>query len=295
MTVSPRDPHILPSDRLGLTLFFAVVIHAVVILGVTFKPDLLTAPQNKHPPLEITLVHQRSEEAPEEAELLAQANLEGGGSEEADKRPQSPTFTPVSPQRPGTSTTVTMPASPTERAEPEQTEPLTRDRSDQQTRPEEPRPEKRRQPLTAEELMARSMEIATLSAEISQSLEAYSKRPKHRYISARAREYRFAAYLDAWRAKIERIGNLNYPEEAKRRSITGSLRLDVAVNPDGSVREVTVLQPSGHKLLDDAARRIVHLAAPFSPFPQELREDTDVLHIIRTWEFMDNDRLSASR
>lgn len=295
MTASADYPQITPSDRLGLTLFFALVIHALIILGVTFRADLLTVPQNKHPPLEITLVHQRTEVAPEDAELLAQTNLDGGGSQEAERRPQSPAFTPLTPQRPGTSTRVTMPASPTRQSEPEQTERLTRDQAEQQTVREEPRPEKRRQPLTAEELMARSMEIATLSAEISQSLEAYSKRPKHRYISARAREYRFAAYLDGWRSKIERIGNLNYPEEAKRRNITGSLRLDVALNADGSVREINVLQPSGHQVLDDAARRIVHLAAPFAPFPAELREDTDVLHIVRTWEFLDDNRLSAGR
>jgi protein TonB len=139
------------------------------------------------------------------------------------------------------------------------------------------------------------MEIATLSAEISQSMDAYAKRDKQRYISAQAKEYRDAAYLDAWRSKIERIGNLNYPEEAKRRGISGSLQLDVAINADGSLNSITLLRPSGSKILDDAAVRIVKLAAPFAQFPDELRSDTDVLHIIRNWEFLDSYRLDTSR
>ena len=146
--------------------------------------------------------------------------------------------------------------------------------------------------LTAEELLRRSVEIANLSAEIDRSLQAYAERLRHRYISSRAREYRDAAYLDAWRAKVERIGNLNYPEEAKRRGISGSLILDVAINADGTVHSITVLRSSGKKILDDAAIRIVRLAAPFAPFPEELRKDTDVLHITRTWQFLD-DNLQA--
>ena len=96
-------------------------------------------------------------------------------------------------------------------------------------------------------------------------------------------------------AKITRIGNLNYPEEATRRNITGSLLLDVAINTDGSLNSLTLLRSSGSKVLDDAAMRIVKLAAPFAQFPDELRSDTDVLHITRTWEFLDSHRLDASR
>ena len=146
---------------------------------------------------------------------------------------------------------------------------------------------------SAAQLMMRSKEIAKLSADLSDSLEAYSHRPRQRYISARSQAYRDAAYLEAWRSKIERIGNLNYPEEAKRQNLSGSLILDVAINADGSVHRIELRRSSGYKLLDDAAIRIVRLAAPFAPLSAEMRKDTDILHITRTWQFL-NDNSFAS-
>jgi protein TonB len=127
---------------------------------------------------------------------------------------------------------------------------------------------------------------AQLSAEISESWEQYQKRPRRTFISARTRAYKYAAYMDAWRAKVERIGNLNYPEEAKRRGLTGDLIMDVALNPDGSIDSITIKRSSGHAVLDDAAKRIVTLSAPFAPFPDDIRADTDILHINRTWQFV---------
>lgn len=292
----PPDVPLHSTDRLGLTLLVAAVLHAVVILGVTFTPDLLERPApGKHPPMQITLVHQRSDAAPTEAEFLAQANLEGGGTSREDRRPQAPAYTPLPQPRAGAGVALTLPAAPPPAERTARETPLTQRESAQAVQKTDAAPERPRQPMTAEQLVARSLEIATLSAEISQSMEAYAKRDKHRYISAQAREYRDAAYLDAWRAKVERIGNLNYPEEAKRRNITGSLLLDVAINADGSLNSLTLLRSSGSKILDDAAMRIVKLAAPFAQFPDELRSDTDVLHITRTWEFLDSHRLDASR
>jgi protein TonB len=295
ITLLPDDP-VASADRLGLTLLIAAVLHALIILGVTFTPNLLErTPPGKHPPLEITLVHQRSDTAPEEAEVLAQANLEGGGTSRESLRPQSPSYTPLPQPRAGSGMAVSLPAAPPPVPQSAQQTPLTQRESTHAVPQAETQTERPRQPMTAEQLVARSMEIATLSAEISQSMEAYAKRDKHRYISAQAREFRDAAYLDAWRAKIERIGNLNYPEEAKRRNISGNLLLDVAINADGSLNSITLLRSSGSKILDDAAMRIVKLAAPFAQFPDDLRSDTDVLHITRTWEFLDSHRLDASR
>jgi protein TonB len=135
------------------------------------------------------------------------------------------------------------------------------------------------------------MEIASLSAEIRQRQAAYSGRERHKHISANTREYKYASYMDAWRAKVERIGKLNYPEEARRRKLSGSLLLDVAINVDGSVQSISLRRSSGIKVLDDAAMRIVRLAAPFAPLPENIRKDTDVLHIIRTWIFKSGDSL----
>jgi periplasmic protein TonB len=99
--------------------------------------------------------------------------------------------------------------------------------------------------------------------------------------------------MEAWRAKVERIGNINYPDEARRRRLSGSLLLDVALNPDGSVQEITVRRSSGHKVLDDAAIRIVELASPFAPFPPDIRGEVDVLHVTRTWKFLNSNQFSA--
>lgn len=291
----PQQAAISPADRLGMTLFLAAVVHAVVILGVSFTSELTRPPQIKSPPVEIRLVHQRSESAPEEAQYLAQASLEGGGDLDRDQSPRSPAFVPLDPQQPGMDREARTPASPEQVRPRQDTKPLTRDESDRKTLETEIVPETQRQPLTAEQLIARGMEIASLSAEIDQSMQEYAQRGKHRHIiSAQAMEYRDAAYLDAWRAKIERIGNLNYPEEAKRRNISGRLLLDVAINADGTLNNVALLRSSGSKVLDDAAMRIVRLAAPFAEFSPEMRADTDVLHITRTWEFLDS-QLSANR
>ena len=135
------------------------------------------------------------------------------------------------------------------------------------------------------------MEIASLSAELQQQQAAYSGRKRHTHISASTQEFKYAAYMDTWRNKVERIGRLNYPEAAKKRKIYGSLLLDVAINADGSVDDISLRRSSGSKILDDAAIRIVKLAAPFAPLPKNIRTDTDVLHILRTWIFRSGDTL----
>lgn len=127
--------------------------------------------------------------------------------------------------------------------------------------------------------------MASVSSEIGPVKDAQSNNPRRRLITTKTKEFRDAAYFESWRKKIEKIGNLNYPEEARRRNLNGKLRLDVGLFPDGSIESITVIKSSGKKLLDDAAIRIVKLAAPFSPFPKEMRGDTDVLIISRVWEF----------
>ena len=145
------------------------------------------------------------------------------------------------------------------------------------------------------DLMMRSRAIARLSAQIEQRQQAYAKKDREKTITANTREYRFAAYMDAWRQKVERIGNLNYPDEAKRNRLSGNLTLDVALKPDGSIASVEVLRSSGHQILDDGAIRIVRLAAPFNAFPPDIRKDTDLLHIIRVWQFEDDNVLHTQR
>ncbi len=138
------------------------------------------------------------------------------------------------------------------------------------------------------DLITSSYQIAALSAEIKRQLDERSRRPRRQFISAATREYKYAAYMETWRQKVERVGNLNYPREARRKSLTGSLILDVALHPDGSLEAITVRRSSGNRILDNAAIYIVTLAAPFAPFPEEIRKEVDVLHITRTWQFLNS-------
>ena len=281
-------PVITPLDRLGLTLSLAILAHGMLILGVTFiEEDQAPA---RYDTMEIVLVRQKSP-PPEEAEALAQASLAGGGEEADPVQPSSP---PPARPAPAAPPPAQAQAAPTETAPPGSDNPLEIAVLDDSgppapvetaAKPAEETPEKT---PSATALLASSFRIAALNANIRQKLETRAQRPKRTFISASTREYRYAAYMEAWRAKVERVGNLNYPEEARRRKLSGSLLLEVALNADGTINEIMIRRSSGEKILDDAAIRIVELAAPYAPFPQNIKQETGVLHIIRTWQFMDN-------
>lgn len=333
-TVKPR-PRITPVDRFNLTLCLAIIAHGVIILGVTFKPEDTITP--RYETMEIILVQQESEPV-EDAEMLAQADLEGGGDTSEKVSPSTPVPAPfpdkkpevtASPQtepQPPANTPPPSPEPPEEEpaVEPEPVETTEQvaveaeeadittaetvektveepQPQEQESQPEpeptevtetEPRPEQSETPPTpsAAALLSNSFEIASLSAEIKRKLEQKAKRPRRKFISASTKEYKYAAYMEAWRAKVERVGNLNYPDAARKRKLTGSLILDVALNADGSVNEITIRRSSGSKILDDAAIRIVELSSPFAPFPDHIRRETDILHITRTWQFLNNNR-----
>jgi protein TonB len=276
------------NDRFGVSVFGSFLVHMVVILGVTFTLPKLRDLSGL-PSLEITLVQTASDKRTLDPEFLAQANQEGGGDSDAAEIAKNPL--PVREISPVNRDFPAFQSIPQRRvrSEREMTALLSQDAA-RKIKEQEIRPEKKdlqRQPPNLG-LMARAEiqeERARLNAEISRTWQEYQKRPRHKFLNARTQEYKFAAYMDAWRAKVERIGNLNYPDQAKRRHITGNLLLEVALNADGSVNEITVRRPSGQKILDDAAIRIVELAAPFAPFPPEIRAEIDVLHITRTWKF----------
>ena len=143
------------------------------------------------------------------------------------------------------------------------------------------------------DLLDSSAAVARIEAQIDKDLVDYSARPRKKFIGARAQEYRFAQYAEDWRQKIERVGTLNYPDAA-RGKLYGSLLLSVTIRADGTVQSIDIHRSSGYKVLDDAARRIVQLAAPYSPFPPDIRRDTDVIEITRTWTFTNSDMLQTS-
>ncbi len=301
LTQTPPDALLRVSDyllqRFGLVasmqaaLVASVAFHAFAIVGLGFKLPGGRGLDAPHNVLDVVLVNSRSAARPEKADALAQANLDGGGNTEKKLRAASPL--PVAPAR-ESAPELRQAQSRVQQLEHEAKELMTRLKSPAAVSPAEPvaapgaRPDK-----VAQDLIEKSLEIQRLEAQIRRDYQAYQERPRKKFVGARAAEYRFAVYVDNWRQKIERVGNLNYPEEARRRRIYGSLQLTVGVRPDGEVESVEINRSSGHKVLDGAAMRIVRLAAPFDRFPDAIRRDTDILYITRTWTFTRSDQLSA--
>ena len=276
-------------DQLGLSFFVSMLVHLVLILGVTFAIPKVREVYGL-PTLEITLVQVETERAPKNPEFLAQSNQAGGGSSERHERATSPLPVRELAETVHQIPAMQLPQRPKVVAAPAKTEPLTQklaDRTVPHPKPkvEEIQPQPLPENLGLVQRPSVEQERTRLVAEIDRVWHEYQSRPKHKYLNARTREYKYSAYMKAWEAKVERIGNLNYPEEAKRRGLSGRLRLDVALNADGSVNAIVVLHSSGQAVLDDAARRIVQLAAPFAPFPDNIRKEADILHITRTWNF----------
>ncbi|MDH5632275.1 MAG: TonB family protein [Gammaproteobacteria bacterium] len=289
LNASQSLPEFTENDRMGVTFFGSFLLHMIIVLGITFGLPKLRELDGL-PTLEITLVQTRSEQAPDQADYLAQANQDGGGNHPEKGIARNPL--PI--QEIGESTNI-LPShqpmfEPQKSRKQDVAELMTADKSADKARKKdseqrtERRPPADSNPGMIDETQPAD-ERARLNAEISRFWQEYQQLPRKKFINARTREYKYAAYMDAWRAKVERVGNLNYPEAARQRDLAGDLVLDVALKPDGSLHALDVRRSSGHKLLDDAAIRIVTLAAPFAPFPKSIKDETDILHITRTWKF----------
>ena len=300
-----------PTARLNFTLFFSVIVHLVFLLGVGFS---VSSPPNNPPltSLDITLVKQQTEIVPEDADFLAQANNEGGG--EGDKKAPDPTpnqnnADPITSE--ASKTPPTPPPQPIVKPTPpapieKSTKVITQAKAERQIQTTkelnsdvkpitEVVPPARPQ-LKASDLISQvKNEIKMLEQQLDMSAKALSKKPRKRYLSSRTKQYVAAAYHEAWRKKVERIGNLNYPQEAKRQRLNGSLMLSVDINPDGSVPVdgIVISRSSGHEILDKAAIKIVRLGAPYAPIPENVLQDYDVITIIRTWKFETDRGLQA--
>ena len=282
----------ISKERFGFTVFLSACFHGILILGVgfTYLDELSSAPA-----MEITLAQYRSEIEPDEADFLAQENQIGSGTlseaaaqstpfesdfnadtiQEVQPLPQAVSVTePVPVQNESVITTVNNDTS-----------------IDQQLQdtPEEELPVN--EEASADEL---STAIASLQAQLDRQRQEYARRPrKYTISSASTKKSQDALYLDTWRRRIEAVGNVNYPESARRQEIYGSLRLLVAILPDGDVNDIQILQSSGFNVLDQAAIDIVRMAAPFAPFPEEMIGKIDILEIIRTWRFHEGNALTS--
>lgn len=270
----------------------SVVLHAA-FLSVHFRfPDQLRW-KSAQQPLEVVLVNAKTRERPQESQALAQANLDGGGNTDLDRRAATPL--PVTePRDPGRDLAAAQRRQKQLEAQQQRLLAAAREASASTTAtPQTAREAPADQPSTnvsGRDLADLSLAAMQLQAQIDRRVQEYQKRPRKRFIGARATEYRFAQYEEDWRVKVERLGTLNYPSEA-RGKLYGNLRLTVTIRPDGSVESVELDRSSGLKVLDAAAFRIVRMAAPFAEFPADIRKDTDLLVITRTWFFGQGDRL----
>ncbi|MDH5766186.1 MAG: TonB family protein [Gammaproteobacteria bacterium] len=266
-----------------MTLFFAVIFHGILILGITFISEP-SAKQKIPPSLNVILVNTTNSLTPDKADYLAQVSQDGGGNSEEKVRPTDLFSAYTLSKQPGIA-------------------------PEQQTASEQPRIKKIRQDAVLTQKSSTSkitthtktsknseqekpepnhkknMAAARLVEELSLTYQEYSQKPKEKFINSRTKEYIAARYMHQWVDKVERLGNADYPDEAIRQKLSGTLILDVVINADGSLRNIELRQSSGHQVLDDAAKRIVKMASPFSAFPRKLEQQADVIHITRSWEF----------
>jgi protein TonB len=279
-----------PHDRvLGAALGLSLALHAAA-LAVHFKfPQAPRASENL--PLEVVLVNAKTRERPAKAEVLAQANLDRGGNVDEDRRAKTPL--PVTePRKPGKD--LAEAKRRVEQLEAQQQRLLAQAREAERRAALEPpkpapAPETPSMP-SGRDLADLALAAMRLQAQIDRQIDEYQKRPRKKFIGANAKEYRFAQYEEEWRIKIERVGTLNYPPEARGRHY-GNLRLTVTIRADGTVESVELDRSSGLKVLDAAAFKIVQMASPFAAFPADIRRDTDLLVITRTWFFGQGDKI----
>jgi len=283
----------LSRERFGFTVFLSACVHAIIILGVgfTYLEEL-----NSEPALEITMAQYRSEFAPDEADFLAQENQIGSGELDSAAAPSTPFKSDFNADVIQEVVPLPQAQEIINEIEVQDTAVISSFQNEQQVQQQldelEPEEEK---PLTDQSSPDDlSLAIASLQAQLDLQRQAYAKRPrKYTISSASTKKSHDALYLDSWRRRIEAVGNINYPSEARMQQLYGSLRMLVALLPNGEVSEIQILQSSGHTVLDQAAIQIVNMAAPFDPFPEAMRAEADILEIIRTWRFHEGNALTS--
>ena len=269
-------------DRFMVCLVLATGLHALLLLGISFGVTLKPSPRLADT-LDVVLVKWRSESEPEEADYLAQATQKGGGETTEKSRPSQPVSGELPTLQQGQDSVQSTPAMPVPEQEIQEVVVL---ESESDTAPEQTRAEQldTDQPSAAR-LMRQSLDMASLQPELSRQRQWQSKLPRREFISANTREYEFASYMSAWVSKVERIGNMNYPHDLRRKKLHGDLVLTVGIKQNGTVESVDIMRSSGVREIDQAAVDIVQLAAPYSPLPDNITDRVDILHITRTWRF----------
>ena len=292
--VAPAENPGLGAGHLGAALLFSLMLHAILILGIGFH---FAKPAPSLPTLDVTLINTSNAETPKKADFLAQANNAGGGNSDQAHRPGAPFSGPLPVTQAGIAPVPVLPAAPAEQAASgphliTTTGNVKDTVAQQQATRAEPQPQQQVSSMPVQQ----RLEMARLAQEVRDAQQAYARRPRRKYVSANTRSVADAAYQVAWVHRIERIGNLNYPDAARRRHLHGDVVLSVTLGADGQVRGVAINTSSGYRVLDDAAIRIVHLAAPFPPIPADKDADghrITELVITRTWQFLPGDHLET--
>lgn len=279
---------LLPKHHMMVALVVSLGLHAFALYGINFVPPDPIKYTKALKPLQVALVNSRTLSQPEHADALAQFNLDGGGNTKEDRTAKSPMPT----LEDGKQFTPQQSAMRVRMLEQQVKRMITRMHSKHTVAMTK---HVRRQVTGKQDndLVQRSLQIARLEAQINKQYDAYQKEPRRRFIGARTKEYRFAQYVEDWRIKVERVGNLNYPTAARQQHLVGNLLLTVSIRADGSLENVEINRSSGKSLLDAAAIRIVRLAAPYAPLPPNIRRDTDILSITRTWSFTEDNKLHS--
>lgn len=273
---------VVSNDRLALCALIAAALHVLLILGISF--DALRPSDARHQ-VEVTLV-QNPGIRPNRADHIAQADQQGSGSEALRDRASGSLSALPQPMSAAQLEPVADSQGRERLASPSVTalDSLRKvvDRRGEQDNFED-------LPEAEKELARLNQELARLRADLDAQRQQYSRNPRIRRLDAvSARAAADAAYLADWRRRVETVGNQYYPEASLRYGIYGSLKMLVTIRADGSLEGIDILKSSGYAVLDEAAVRIVRLAAPFSPFPEALRDTTDKLEILRTWQFEQN-------
>jgi protein TonB len=278
----PPAPRIGERERLGATFVLSLLVHGMLILGLGFA---LEDAAPVLPTLDVMLTQTQTPLTPQQADFLAQANNQGGGEQDRSTRPREPQAGLLPQTEPGIAAQPLRAQAPAPQPPPE-ARIIASQRADQALPQPQARPESDPSTLPqGREKVEHDMAMARLAAEIHLRSQRYAKRPKRKFVSASTREYAWAGYLRAWVDRVERVGNLNYPEEARRRHIGGVVVINVGIRRDGTVERADHVQSSDIPLHDAAALRIARIAEPYPPLPKT-EEDPDILNVVRTWQFM---------
>jgi protein TonB len=279
--VAPR-PQIGERERLSATLVLSLLLHGMLLLGLGFA---LEDAAPVMPTLDVILTQTSTALTPKQADFLAQASNQGGGESEKANRPSDTQSGLIPKPDEGVAPRELRAQSPAPTPPPE-ARVISSVRSDVATPQARSTPQADTSALPPGPIKVQhDMDMARLAAEIHLRSQRYARRPSRKFVSASTREYAWAAYLRSWVDRAERVGNLNYPDEARRRGLAGTVVINVGIRRNGSVERADIVQSSGIPLLDAAALRIARLAEPYPPLPKTA-EDPDILNVVRTWRFM---------